>query len=213
MESFSLESGLNNQTPARRSTNHFKYPEKPRPVTREEREHLLAVAERKEGQNNKQAEKHAQEKLERDWQAYSTATENTVSEAAMLCNELIRFQRNGLAIEQGLTAYRNRLQELASDLMSLKTNADSGVFNKLPLRDQKRLERLLTRNQIALVKIKEAQKESKFLENNTTAPFSAKRSTQKAEPRSVWTQKQKPEKQGLAARAWNLIKNPRKWFS
>ena len=213
--SFSSPQEAGSTAPRRHSRKFIKYPAQPKPVSEEERQHMMAVAEKNEEQERKLAKKREQEQLTQNFITYSTHTENAVNEATMLSSELIRFQKNGLAGRDSLKIYRDRLQkELATYLKSLETYASSGAFQNVDVRDKRRLDRLLERNHAALEKINEAIKESEFLENNTDAPFSVQGKFEKNDQRSVWTKKEeKPKKQNLVARAWGWIKKPSKWFS
>jgi hypothetical protein len=149
-----------------------------------------------------------------DLQTYNTYTENSTSEMAMLCNELIRFQKNGLAGPDSIAQYRSRIQELGNYLHKLEAHAASGVFEDLDGYDDKRLEQLLNRNRSALAKMEQAMKESRDLEEHPGVPFSREQTPQ-APAKSKWEghKAQAPQKPNLASRAWNFMKNPRKWFT
>lgn len=172
---------------------------KPEPVTDVERQAVL----RREQRTEQKSQAHPTPEV----QTFSEYSQNNTSEAAMLCNELLRFQKNGMAGEEGIRQYRTRLGEIREYLGQLegyrKKIEGSHAFDP---RDMARLREAAARNKEMVKRIDATLAESAKIETgDTSLPYATRQKAGAPEPASPWAQAQKPkdqpaQKQGFFSR-------------
>lgn len=144
-------------------------------------------------------------------QKYTTYSENSLQEANMLCQELIRFQQNQIAGTDSIKVYRNKLNELANYLDNLEMYASSTAFENLKAADKKRLARILERNLETRQKITQTLRESEDMERGPAFTFS--KQAPKEQSKSVWVESPQVKNKATKSGTWGWFKNKfNGWF-
>jgi len=131
-------------------------------------------------------------------QTFAEYSQNNTSEAAMLCTELLKFQKKeGMLGEDGLRQYRTRLGEIREYLGQLegyrKKIEASHAFDP---RDMARLREAAARNKEMVKRIDATLAESAKIETgDDSLPYATRQKAGVPEPVSPWAQVQKPKEQ------------------
>lgn len=150
--------------------------------------------------------------------AFAEYSQNQTGEAAMLCNELLRFQKNDLAGPEGISQYRSRLREIQQYLLQLmaygKQLETSGNLNA---RDLDRLRHAEEKNEHMWQRIEDTLAESERLQNvreSFAMPSDYLKTIRPKEepPRQAEQPRPREPEPGRIARAWSFLTSPRKWF-